>query len=131
MIWTPKKYGELSHKNMITSPFPHVKRSPSLWLHNKINGTSCSRNTTMTQNSSLDYTVTWISTIVRVKFQKKKVEFQWNFNIAYNVILRGQIKYDLLLSNLMYVRPSDITRWCDFTQLTSNCIRSHNLTKIT
>ena len=29
------KYGELSHENMITSPFPHVKRSPSLWLHNK------------------------------------------------------------------------------------------------
>ena len=27
-------------------------------------------------------------------------------------------------------RPSDITRWCDFTQLTSNRIRSHNLRKL-
>ena len=34
-------------------------------------------------------------------------------------------------SSLSHVsRPSDITRWCDFTQLTSNCIQSHNLTKI-
>ena len=27
-------------------------------------------------------------------------------------------------------RPSDITRWCDLAQLTSNGIRSHNLRKI-
>ena len=27
-------------------------------------------------------------------------------------------------------KPSDITRWCDFTQLTWNRIRSHNLRKI-
>ena len=30
------KYSELSRENMITSPFPHMKRSPSLWLHNKL-----------------------------------------------------------------------------------------------
>ena len=29
-----------------------------------------------------------------------------------------------------FCRPSDITRWCDFTQLTSNRIQSHNLRKI-
>ena len=27
-------------------------------------------------------------------------------------------------------RPSDITRWCDFAQATSNRIRSHNSGKI-
>ena len=29
-----------------------------------------------------------------------------------------------------WIRPSDITWWCDFAQLTSNHIRSHNLRKI-
>ena len=28
------------------------------------------------------------------------------------------------------IRPSDITQWCDFAQLTLNCIGSHNLRKI-
>ena len=31
--------------------------------------------------------------------------------------------------NVLPVRSSDITRWCNFAQLTSNRIRSHNLKK--
>ena len=37
--------------------------------------------------------------------------------------------FNRTLSDGLY-RPSDIMRWCDFAQLTSNHIRLHNLRKI-
>lgn len=51
-------------------------------------------------------------------------------NLVIGQDLSHFLTFSIFLTTLLFDRPSDITRWCDFAQLTSNRIRSHNLMKI-